>query len=267
MAVLGLAIFSALEIFFQFRKPQESRIKHYLRNLFLGLSNGLILYITIGSLIVAYYEFLAKQGIGLLNILSLNSWTNIILSLIFLDFITYVWHFAYHKAPFLWRLHRVHHSDRDLDVTSASRFHLTEVALSSVFKMLVGLLWGPSAIALAVHEAALGAAAQFHHANIRIPEPWESIIRKILVTPDMHHIHHSDIHKQTDSNFSNLFSFWDKIFGTYTELTEHEKIIYGLKQYPRVDDVKFKRLIAMPLDPSCDVQRLDEAVHEWQQRY
>jgi sterol desaturase/sphingolipid hydroxylase (fatty acid hydroxylase superfamily) len=254
-AFSGLVFFSAMEVSFQFRKPLESRVKHYIRNLFLGLSNGLILHITVGGLIVAYYDVLAKHGIGVLNLLNLDSQTNIILSLIFLDFITYVWHRAYHEVPFLWRLHRVHHSDLDLDVTSASRFHISEVALSSVFKMLVGLLWGPSAIALAVHEAALGAAAQFHHANIRITEPWESLIRRVLVTPDMHHVHHSNKVVETNSNYSNLFSIWDRLLGTYTHLTEHEKIIYGLEEYPRLEEVSFKKLLLMPFGPHCEIGR------------
>ncbi len=257
----GLAIFGALEIFFQFRKPLESKIKHYIRNISIGVSNGLIMYITAGSFIVAYYEVLAKYGLGLLNLFHLNGWTDIILSLIFLDFVTYIWHMAYHRIPFLWRLHRVHHSDLDVDVTSASRFHLSEVALSSAFKMVVGLLWGPSAIALAVHEAALGLAAQFQHANIRIPEPWESIIRLLFVTPDMHHIHHSDRLKETNSNYSNLLSIWDRLFGTYTELTEHEKIIYGLKDYPKIGDVSMKKLIVMPLGHQCAASHIEKAVN------
>jgi sterol desaturase/sphingolipid hydroxylase (fatty acid hydroxylase superfamily) len=142
-AFAGLATFGALEILLPFRNPLESRVRHYFRNLIIGVSNGLILHITTGGLIVAYYDTLAKHSIGLLNLVHISKWTNIALSLIFLDFITYLWHRAYHDVPFLWRLHRVHHSDLDLDVTSASRFHIAEVVLSSAFKMSVGLLWGP----------------------------------------------------------------------------------------------------------------------------
>ncbi len=255
VAFAGLATFGALEILLPFRNPLESRIRHYFRNLLIGVSNGLILHITTGGIIVAYYDTLAKHGIGLLNLFHLNGWENIILSLIFLDFITYLWHRAYHEVPFLWRLHRVHHSDLDLDVTSASRFHLTEVALSSAFKMSVGLLWGPSALALAIHEAALGAAAQFQHANIRIFEPWESLIRKIFVTPDMHHTHHSDRVEETNSNYSNLFSIWDMLLGTYTQPTEQERIIYGLKQYPRLSDASLGKLLVMPFGPRCGTRK------------
>jgi sterol desaturase/sphingolipid hydroxylase (fatty acid hydroxylase superfamily) len=255
VAFAGLATFGALEIFLPFRNPMESRIRHYFRNLVIGVSNGLILHITTGGIIVAYYDALAKRGIGLLNLFHLGKWSNILLSLAFLDFITYIWHRAYHEVPFLWRLHRVHHSDLDLDVTSASRFHLTEVALSSAFKMFVGLLWGPSAIALAVHEAALGAAAQFQHANIRIPEPWESLIRRILVTPDMHHTHHSNRIEETNSNYSNLFSFWDRLLGTYIHLSEQERIIYGLKEYSKLSDASLGKLFVMPFGPRCGTRK------------
>lgn len=262
VAFAGLAFFCALEIRFQFRKPLESRIRHYLRNLSLGLGNGLILHIATGGLIVAYYDALSKHGIGLLNWLQLDSLTNIMLSLVFLDFVTYAWHRAYHEIPFLWRLHKVHHSDLDLDVTSASRFHISEVALSSALKMAVGLLWGPSAIAFAIHEAALGAAAQFQHANIRIPEPWESSIRKVLVTPDMHHTHHSNKVEETNSNYSNLFSIWDRLFGTYTNLTEQEKIVYGLEEYA-LKDVSFKKLLLMPFGTLYGIGHRYDKVHSY----
>lgn len=251
VAVLGLSLFIGVEISFRFKEPLESRIKHYFRNLFLGLSNGLILHLTVGGLIVGYYHMLAKQGIGLMNFLHLGTWTNIAISLVFLDFLTYLWHRAYHEVPFLWRLHRVHHSDLDLDVTSASRFHISEVALSSAFKMIVGFLWGPSAIALAIHEAALGLAAQFHHSNIRLPEPWESRLRKIIVTPDMHHIHHSNEMKETNSNYSNFLSVWDRLLGTYIYFGDRERIVYGLKEYPTQREVSLKNLLLMPLGNPC----------------
>jgi sterol desaturase/sphingolipid hydroxylase (fatty acid hydroxylase superfamily) len=117
--------------------------------------------------------------------------------------------------------------------------------------MTVGLLWGPSAIALAIHEAALGLAAQFHHSNIRLPEPWESRLRRIIVTPDMHHIHHSDEMRETNSNYSNFLSVWDRLLGTYVYFRDRERIVYGLKEYPTQREVSLKNLLLMPFGKRC----------------
>ncbi|MGQ0793049.1 MAG: sterol desaturase family protein [Deltaproteobacteria bacterium] len=251
----GMGIFIWIEIFSQLRTPKESRIRHYLRNLSLGLGNGLALHIAAGGAIAAYYSALAENGLGILNALGVGSAGNVLLSFVFLDFITYAWHRAYHKIPVLWRIHRVHHSDLDLDVTSASRFHITEIALSSALKMLVGLLWGPSALALVVHETLLGAAAQFHHSNIRLPERWESRLRRVVVTPKMHHIHHSNVIGETNSNYSNFLSIWDTLFGTRVNLEDENRIIYGLWEYPEIEDVTLRKMLLMPLDPPCGDDR------------
>ena len=188
-----------------------------------------MLNITIGAIAVGYYNFLAQHNIGLLNILKLNGLTNIVVSLIVLDLITYLRHRAYHEVPLIWRLHRARHSDLDLDVSSASRFHPGEGVSSALFKISVGLALGPSTIAVAVHEAALLPAPQFNHTNVQIPKPSEGIVRAVPVNPDMHRIHHSDTIIQTDSNYSNLFSVWDRLFGTYTELENQNKISIGLR--------------------------------------
>jgi len=247
-SIAGLLIFSAWEIKQPSHKLAENRLRHYLRNISLGITNTLIMQIVMTSGVVAYYNFLTERNFGILNLLRLPSLANVVLSLIFLDFITYIWHRAYHEVPLLWRLHKVHHTDLDLDVTSASRFHVGEIIVSTVFKMAIGFLWGPGAFALALHETFLFAAAQFHHSNIKLPEPWESRLRAVIVTPDIHHIHHSSINTQTDSNYSNLFSIWDRLLGSYTSPANvsQETIVYGLKSYPDFKDVTLPKLLAMP---------------------
>lgn len=221
------------------------RPRHYLINLTLGALNAL-LNIGISSLIVGYYVGLEKRGIGLLHLRGLSGWANIGVSFLVLDCLTYLIHRAYHEIPSAWRLHKVHHSDLDLDVSSASRFHPGEILLSSAAKMGCGFLLGPSALALAWHEAWLLLAAQFQHANFRLPEHWESRLKTVLVTPDMHRIHHSAVTSQTNSNYSNLFSVWDRIFKTYVGAIDQKSVIIGLKEYRKPASVSLPKLLAMP---------------------
>lgn len=242
----GLFLFSLTETLWPFKPRQEPQSKHYLVNLTMGAVNTLVLNITISSLVVAYFDWLSDRRFGLLNWMGVGKTANILFSFLFLDFMTYLWHWAYHEVPWMWRLHRVHHSDLDLDVTSASRFHLGELLWSTAFKMAVGFFWGTHPIALAVHEAGLLAAAQLQHANFRIPEPWEGWLKRLIVTPDMHRIHHSDNPRETNSNYSNFFSFWDRLFGTYTSPVNQERLRIGLKEYPKPADVTLGKLLAMP---------------------
>jgi sterol desaturase/sphingolipid hydroxylase (fatty acid hydroxylase superfamily) len=246
VALLGLLFFAGWEWARPFRPPTQTRTTHYLTNLTFAAVNAITLNILISSLVVLYYDTLAHHRLGLFRRLELSDMANLIASFVFLDFIAYVWHRAYHEWPLLWRLHKVHHSDRDLDVTSASRFHILEETLSIAFKMLVGLAWGPSALAMAVYEAALLTMAQFQHVNIKLPGSSDRWIQKLLVTPNMHRIHHSDIPIQTNSNYSNLFSIWDRMFGTYTSEENQHRIVFGLKGYPRINDVSLRKLFWMP---------------------
>ncbi|MBI4062842.1 MAG: sterol desaturase family protein [Elusimicrobia bacterium] len=245
-ALLGLFVFGLWEIVKPFRPLVEPRPRHYLKNLFIGAFNSLFLNITVSSFVLAFLYYLEQNRIGLLHWLNLGPAANMAASFLFLDFATYCWHKAYHEVPLMWRLHKVHHSDLDLDVTSASRFHLGEILWSLIFKMGIGLVWGPTVLAMAVHEAGLLLAAQFQHANIGIGEPWETRIKKIIVTPDMHRIHHSDVIRETNSNYSNLFSFWDRLFGTYTPPVNQRGIVIGLKEYPTPQYVTLPKLLLMP---------------------
>ncbi|MBI4370488.1 MAG: sterol desaturase family protein [Elusimicrobia bacterium] len=246
----GLALFAVLESWRPFRKRLENRRPHYLRNLALGIGNGLVLNVTVSSLVVAYYQMLQDHSIGCLNAFRAAARLNLILSLVVLDFATYYWHRRNHEWKFLWRFHRVHHSDRDLDVTSASRFHLGEVAISTAFKMAVGALLGPAPVALALHESLLVLAAQFHHANIKLPGQWDRLARAVLVTPDMHRVHHSDLTMETNSNYSNFLSVWDRIFSTYQKRWDQREMVIGLKEYPAIRETTLPKLLAMPFTRS-----------------
>jgi sterol desaturase/sphingolipid hydroxylase (fatty acid hydroxylase superfamily) len=151
----------------------------------------------------------------------------------------------------LWRLHRAHHSDLDLDVTTSSRFHLGEVTLSTVYK--IGFIWvlGVSPLGLVALESALLFAAQAQHSNLRIPEPFETMVRWIFVTPHMHRIHHSQEVMELNSNFSTIFSWWDRLIGTYQMEVRQEGIMIGLKDYPATWNVTLWQVLLIPFGKSC----------------
>ncbi len=173
----------------------------------------------------------AGNGWGLFNMADLPVWLEITLAVIILDWAVWFQHLLTHKIPFLWRFHRVHHSDRDLDVSSAIRFHPVEIALSMLYKVALVYLLGAPVIAVIIFEVILNGAAMFNHANINLPKSLDRIIRTVVVTPDMHRIHHSDIRAEHDSNYGFSVSIWDHLFRTFTAEPKggHEGMTVGLR--------------------------------------
>lgn len=169
--------------------------------------------------------------IGLFNQIQLPLVVEFILAILVLDFAIWLQHLLTHKVPFLWRLHRVHHADRDMDVTTAIRFHPVEILLSMLLKIGLVYILGPSAIAVIVFEIMLNGLAMFNHANINVPHRIDQILRKIIVTPDMHRVHHSVERTEHDSNYGFALSIWDQIFGTYVAQPNkgHHNMAIGLQ--------------------------------------
>ena len=252
----GLLLFMAIETLSPFRKRVDPVLRHYGINLLIAGGNALLAGAFFGGAVAAYAGFLSAKKIGLLHLLPVGLGWNVLLSLLYFDFVTYLWHIGYHRLPILWRLHRVHHTDRDLDVTSASRFHLGEIFLSTLFRLGAMTLWGPALISILIFEGALLAAAQFQHSNFKVPEPLEPALRLLLVTPDMHRAHHSDLPEETNSNFSTIFSWWDRFFKTY-RIVPQESIVIGLREYPNPEDRTLGRLIRMPFGPACGKEMLE----------
>ena len=155
------------------------------------------------------------QGWGVFNALALPLWLEITLVVLILDFAIWVQHLITHKVPVLWRLHRVHHADVDMDVTTAIRFHPVEIALSMLLKIGLVYLLGPAVVAVVIFEVLLNGTAMFNHSNLALPAWLDRAVRKVLVTPDMHRVHHSVHRQEHDSNYGFSLSVWDRIFGTY----------------------------------------------------
>ena len=171
------------------------------------------------------------NGIGLFNVVDLPLWLEMLLTILILDWAIWAQHLVTHKVPLLWRLHQVHHSDRDLDVTSAIRFHPIEIALSMILKIGLVYLLGPAAVAVIAFEILLNATAMFNHANLAIPEKIDRWLRLVIVTPDMHRVHHSDDRAEHDANYGFALSIWDRIFGTYIAQPAkgHDGMTVGLR--------------------------------------
>ncbi|MDF1669382.1 MAG: sterol desaturase family protein [Roseovarius sp.] len=173
----------------------------------------------------------AQNGWGLMNMITLPLWITVPFSILIFDFAIWAQHLITHKIPILWRIHRVHHADRDIDVTTAIRFHPVEIALSMLLKIGLVYLLGPPALGIILFEIMLNGTAMFNHANIRIPLKVDAILRKFLVTPDMHRVHHSVHRYEHDSNYGFALSLWDRLFGTYIAHPEkgHENMTIGLE--------------------------------------
>ncbi|MEM9584682.1 MAG: sterol desaturase family protein [Pseudomonadota bacterium] len=216
---LGLFVILALvETALPRRVRTQTRQARWVTNWAITIANTLTLHalaIALPLLAVGAAIDASAQGWGLFNALGMPLGLEIILTILILDFAIWLQHLITHKVPFLWRLHRVHHADVDIDVTTAIRFHPLEIALSMIIKIGLVYLLGPAAIAVILFEIILNGTAMFNHANIKLPLKLDAMVRKVLVTPDMHRVHHSVHRAEHDSNYGFSLSVWDKMFGTY----------------------------------------------------
>ena len=185
---------------------------------------------------------------GLFNTIALPSNLAILISVVLLDLVIYFQHVMFHALPILWRFHRMHHTDRDLDVSSGLRFHPVEIMVSMLIKMTAILLIGPAPIAIIIFEVLLNATAMFNHSNSYVPLPLDRILRWVVVTPDMHRVHHSIIRKETDSNFGFNLPWWDRLFGTYRAQPQegHDGMTIGLRSYQDDQPQQLGWMLIMP---------------------
>lgn len=232
---LGLfAVLAAAEALMPRRERSQKRSQRWVTNWGITIANTVtlrILALAMPLLAVGAAVDAQAQGWGLFNALTLPGWIEIVAAILILDLIIWAQHLITHKIPVLWRLHRVHHADVDMDVTTAIRFHPVEIALSMLLKIGVVYVLGPAALAVILFEIILNGTAMFNHANIRLPLWLDAIVRRVLVTPDMHRVHHSIHRHEHDSNYGFALSIWDRMFGTYTAQPEagHDDMTVGLE--------------------------------------
>ncbi len=190
----------------------------------------------------------SETGTGLLNQFSAPVWLTFAVAVIILDLSIYVQHWAIHKIPFLWRFHKIHHADRDFDVTTALRFHPVEIILSMLYKCAVVWALGPSVLAVIIFEVILNGMAMFNHANLKLPLWLDRLLRILIVTPDMHRVHHSVHPVETNSNYGFNLSVWDRLFKTYTAQPRdgHDDMTIGLSQYQDTAPARLDWVLFIP---------------------
>ena len=217
--------------------PRKERVmgrgRRWTSNLLLIVIDSLFVRLLFPIVAVGFAAFAAAKGWGFFNIADLPIWLEVTLAIIILDMMIYWQHVASHHIPFLWAMHKVHHADRDIDVTTGSRFHPIEIGLSMLFKMGLVILLGAPVIAVIIFEIILNGCAMFNHSNVKLADRLDRVLRRFIVTPDMHRVHHSIIEAETNSNYGFSLSLWDRIFKSYTAQPSqgHDGMVIGLAEH------------------------------------
>lgn len=246
--LVALLVWESTTPFFDFfRHCGKERLAHGVKNLLVGAASAILPALGFISLLAAISAWTEGRGFGLLNVLTLGPVTHAVGALLILDVFTYFWHRANHRMPFLWRFHRVHHADFKMDVTSANRFHVGEIVMSSMLR--VPLLWltGIRLGELALFETVMLLVVQFHHANIGVGPRLDQWLRLFIVTPAMHKVHHSRLQPETDSNFTALLSVWDRLFRSFRLRDDPRTIEFGLDEFAAPEHHTLRGLYLIPL--------------------
>ena len=232
------------------RRPQAiSRLRRWPGNLGLSVINTVALRILFPAAAVGAAIFAEAHGLGLFQAINAPEVVAIIVSVIVLDLVIYLQHRLFHAVPLLWRLHRVHHADLEFDVTTGVRFHPLEIVLSMLIKIGAVAALGAPAVAVLVFEVLLNATTMFNHANIKLRQPLDRIVRLVVVTPDMHRVHHSVRREETDSNFGFSLPWWDWVFRTYLAQPAdgHDRMIIGIEKFRDPTDLHLARMLLQPV--------------------
>ncbi len=224
-------IMATLEYIIPRRGLLVSKTKRWFNNIIVIFLDTTIVKLLFPIVAVGASLYATKNGIGVFNILNISPIYSILFSIILLDLIIYWQHRLFHKIDFLWKFHKVHHSDMDFDVTTALRFHPIEIIISMCIKILFVLILGVPLIAVIFFEILLNSFSMFNHSNIHIPKPLDNLLRYFIVTPDMHRIHHSVYNHELNNNFGFNISVWDKVFGSYLAepKEDYKSMTIGLK--------------------------------------
>ena len=228
-----LAVMALWELLSPRRILAASKSLRWINNLGLVFLNTLVLRLLFPAAAVGVALFAREQGWGLFNDTQTPFALAVVASVIIMDAVIYLQHVMVHAVPLLWRLHRVHHADPDYDVTTGARFHPLEIILSMLIKFATILLLGPPLIAVVIFEVLLNATAMFNHGNVKLPFTVDRILRLLVVTPDMHRVHHSVEDDEANSNFGFNLPWWDRLFGTYRDQPRggHEEMTIGIHNH------------------------------------
>ena len=236
------AVFAAMavwELLAPRRALTVSKAQRWTNNMGLVLLNTLLLRLLFPTAAVGMAVFAEHNGWGVLNYFALPGWVEVLIAVVVLDFAIWLQHVMVHAIPVLWRLHRVHHADLDYDLTTGARFHPLEIILSMLIKFAVIAVLGPAVAAVILFELILNGMAMFNHGNVHLRDRLDRALRRLLVTPDMHRVHHSVEDDETNSNFGFNLSVWDRLFGTYRDQPRggHEGMTIGIRGFRDARDV------------------------------
>ncbi len=230
------------------RDRSFSRWIRWTGNLGIVVLNTVAMRLLFPAAAVGMAWFAQENGWGLFNVVDFNPLLEIVIAAVLLDMIIYFQHVLFHAVPVLWRLHRMHHADLDFDVTTGLRFHPVEIILSMVVKLAAVAALGPHAIAVIIFEVLLNGTAMFNHGNVRLPLGLDRILRWVVVTPDMHRVHHSVVAHETNSNFGFNLPWWDRAFGTYRDqpAAGHEGMTIGIEAFREAKCLRLDWLLIQP---------------------
>jgi sterol desaturase/sphingolipid hydroxylase (fatty acid hydroxylase superfamily) len=246
----GIFVIMALwELVGERRKQVIGRGIRWSGNLGIVVVDTILVRLVFPVTAVALASLAAARGFGLFNMIGLPFWVGVIASIILLDLAIYLQHVLFHAVPALWRLHRMHHADLEFDVTTGLRFHPIEILLSMLIKFTVVVALGAPAVAVLIFEVLLNGTSMFNHGNVRVHPSIDRILRWIVVTPDMHRVHHSIVARETNSNFGFNLPWWDRLFGTYRAqpAAGHEAMTLGIEQFRDRRELGLDRMLLQPL--------------------
>lgn len=242
------------------RKRSLPRLKRWPGNLGIVVLNTLVIRILFPSAAVGFALLGEARGWGLLNTFAVPEWIAIPTAVVVLDLAIYLQHVLFHAVPWLWRLHRMHHADLDFDVTTGVRFHPIEIVLSMIIKLTVVIALGAPALAVLIFEVLLNATSLFNHGNVRIPLPLDRLLRWLVVTPEMHRVHHSWYPNETNSNFGFNLPWWDRLLGTYQDQPRdgHKGMTIGINLFRDPVWERLDRLLIQPFIGPADSYPINE---------
>ena len=247
-----LAVFAAMALWesaMPRRRRSFPRTTRWPSNLGVAAINPLVEFYLISITPVGLAMLASARGWGLMNALGIRWTVAVVLTVVALDMVIYLQHVMFHAVPLLWRVHRMHHADLDFDVTTGIRFHPVEILLSLGIKLGAVAALGPPVAGVVAFEVALNTTSMFNHANVHIPERVDRLLRLLVVTPDMHRVHHSMLAPETNSNFGFNLPWWDRLFGTYRAQPRagHKAMTIGLGQFREPVELRLDRMLWQPL--------------------
>jgi sterol desaturase/sphingolipid hydroxylase (fatty acid hydroxylase superfamily) len=249
--IVGASMIVA-ERFAPLRRTVESKLRRIVRNLSVGGVSLALMSLVQAPLLQPVASWIARERIGLMQLVQWPRWIETILAVVLLDYTLWWWHWASHRVPFFWRFHLVHHVDRDMDASTALRFHFGELALSIPVRAVQMLLIGVDSRTLWLWQTILFASLLFHHSNVRLPLRFERLLVRLIVTPRMHGIHHSNRRDETNSNWSSLLSAWDYLHRTMRFDRPQEQIVIGVPAYQDPRDVTLGKILLLPFRSQRD---------------